>query len=105
MSKTTQCLGWSLPVGVLLLLAEGFCNNLVKRVNGGFMPVATSNGIIPAGYVYMTSDTHFKFLADIIRVNYSFFSIGDLFGYVGFLLSSLGLVYWGIVVSKSLIES
>jgi hypothetical protein len=87
----------------MLLLLESVCNNLVKSVNGGFMPVATSYGVIPAGYIPVTSDTHFKFLADIIRVNYTFFSVGDLLGYAGFLLACVGLVWWGVIVCQSLI--
>jgi hypothetical protein len=31
------------------------------------------------------------------------FSIGDLLGYVGFVLFCVGIVYWGIVVAKYLI--
>jgi Zn finger protein HypA/HybF involved in hydrogenase expression len=36
----TQYLRLSLPIGLVLLLAESLCNNLVKSANGGFMPVA-----------------------------------------------------------------
>jgi hypothetical protein len=76
---------------------------MVKWTNGGFMPVAASSGVIPAGYIRMTSTTHFNFLADIIQVHYRFFSIGDLIGYVGFLLACVGLAWWGIVIARSLI--
>ena len=93
----------SLPIGLILLLLEGVFNNAAKSANGGFMPVATSSGVLPVGYISMTSTTHLNFLADIIRVRYTFFSIGDLLGYAGFLLACVGLVWWGVVVARSLI--
>ena len=95
----------SLPIGLVMLLLERGFNNLVKSANGGFMPVAISKGmtITTARCIPMTSTTHLNFLGDIIRIHYQVFSIGDLLGYIGFLLSYVGLVYWGIVVSRSLI--
>jgi hypothetical protein len=86
-------------------LAEGGLNNLVKRANGGFMPVAVSKNMIIAtsGRIPMTATTHLNFLGDFIRIHSIVFSIGDLLGYFGVLLAWVGLGWWGIVVARSLI--
>ena len=89
----TKVLKLLLPIGLILQLAEWGLNNLVKRTNGGFMPVAVSSSVMPAGYISMSSTTHLNFLSDIIRVRYTFFSIGDLLGYVGFTLFCVGLLF------------
>jgi hypothetical protein len=101
----SNLLKFSLPLGITLTLTEGGLNNLVRKVNGGFMPVAVSKNMIitTVGRIPMTSSTHLKFLADIIRINNRVFSIGDLLGYVGFVLFCVGIVYWGIVVARGLI--
>ena len=98
-------LKFSLPIGLTLTLAEGGLNNLVKRSNGGFMPVAITKymTIITPAHIPMTSSTHLNFLADIIRIHSQVFSIGDLAGYAGLLLVWVGLGWWGIVVSRRLI--
>ena len=98
-------LKFSLPIGLTLTLAEGGLNNLVKRANGGFMPVAVSKNMIIAtsGRIPMTAATHLNFLGDFIRLNNRVFSIGDLLGYVGFVLSCVWIVYWGIVMAEYLI--
>jgi len=98
-------LKFSLPIGITLTLTEGGLNNLVRKVNGGFMPVAVSKNMIitTVGRIPMTATTHLRFLADIIRINNRVFSIGDLLGFFGVLLTWVGIVYWGIVVERYLI--
>ena len=103
MPKTN--LGLSLPMGLVMLSLESICNDAAKRANGGFMPVAITKymTIITPAHIPMTSSTHLNFLADIIRIHSQIFSIGDLAGYAGLLLVWVGLGWWGIVVTRSLI--
>jgi hypothetical protein len=101
----TNLLKMALPLGLIMLLLEGICNDAAKRSNGGFMPVAVSKGMIitTAGRIPMTSATRLNLLGDIIRVHSYVFSIGDLAGYIGLALTWVGIVYWGIVVARGLI--
>ena len=95
----------SLPIGLMLVLLESAFNDAVKRANGGFTPVAISQGmtITTPAHILMTSTTHLNYLADIIRVHSRVFSIGDLLGFVGLLLAWVGLAWWGVVVARSLV--
>jgi len=103
MPKTN--LGLSLPMGLVMLSLESICNDAAKRANGGFMPVTIPRNMVitTVGRIPMTSATHLKFLADIIRIHSQVFSIGDLAGYAGLLLVWVGLGWWGIVVARRLI--
>jgi hypothetical protein len=101
----TNLLKMSLPLGLIMLLLEGICNDAAKRANGGFMPVAVSKGmmITTAGRILMTATTRLNFLGDILRIHSYVFSIGDLLGFAGLLLAWAGIIYWGIVVARGLI--
>ena len=86
----------------MLILLEKLLNSIVRRANGGLMPAKIPTFLIQygltAGHSILNSTDKYRFLCDIIQIHlgnhYTFYSIGDLCGYLGTIICSCGIIYW-----------